>query len=320
MLRKLLLSLLAVMLISGISFAQQKPVILSGELIIFHAGSLSVPMKEIAAAFNKIHPNVKILMESAGSVASARKITDLDRPCDIMASADYAVIDNMLIPKYADWNIRFVNNELSIVYHEKSRYSKDINGKNWFDILMKQDVAYGRADPNSDPCGYRTVLSLQLAEKYYKKAGLAKRIMDKDINFMRPKEVDLVALLETGSLDYIFIYRSIAIQHKLNYLALPDEVNLKNPAMAVLYASVSTEINGKEPGKKEVIKGEPMIYGVTILRNAPNREAAIAFTRFLLTKGQGMDIMEKNGQPSVIPMITVNWDKLPDELKKFAVK
>jgi len=320
MLRKLLLSLLAVMLISGISFAQQKPVILSGELIIFHAGSLSVPMKEIAAAFNKIHPNVKILMESAGSVASARKITDLDRPCDIMASADYAVIDNMLIPKYADWNIRFVNNELSIVYHEKSRYSKDINGKNWFDILMKQDVAYGRADPNSDPCGYRTVLSLQLAEKYYKKAGLAKRIMDKDINFMRPKEVDLVALLETGSLDYIFIYRSIAIQHKLNYLALPDEVNLKNPAMAALYASVSTEINGKEPGKKEVVKGEPMIYGVTILRNAPNREAAIAFTRFLLTKGRGMDIMEKNGQPSVIPMTTVNWDKLPDELKKFAVK
>ena len=311
---------MVVMLISGISIAQQKPANLSGELIIFHAGSLSVPMKEIAAAFNKIHPNVKILMESAGSVASARKITDLDRPCDIMASADYAVIDNMLIPKYSDWNIRFVNNELSIVYHEKSRYSKDINGKNWFDILMKQDVAYGRADPNSDPCGYRTVLSLQLAEKYYKKAGLAKRFMDKDINFIRPKEVDLVALLETGSLDYIFIYRSIAIQHKLNYLALPDEVNLKNPAMAVLYASVSTEINGKEPGKKEVIKGEPMIYGVTILRNAPNREAAIAFTRFLLTKGQGMDIMEKNGQPSVIPMTTVNWDKLPDELKKFAVK
>lgn len=299
-------------------FSQKKNDAISGDLIIFHAGSLSVPFKEIAAEFNKLYPNVKILMESAGSVASARKITDLNRPCDIMASSDYGVIDNMLIPKYADWNIKFVSNELSIVYQEKSRVAGQINSKNWVELLMKKEVAFGRADPNADPCGYRTVISLHLAEKFYKKPGLAKMISGKDQNYIRPKEVDLLALLESGSIDYIFLYRSVAIQHKLKYLVLPDEINLKSMGFAAQYATAVTEINGKEPGKKETVKGEPMVYGVTMLRDAPNKPAAIAFLQFLLTREKGMKIMEKNGQPSVLPMTTKNYDKLPKELKAFA--
>jgi molybdate/tungstate transport system substrate-binding protein len=305
-------------LISFAMSAQQKSNLNSGDLIIFHAGSLAVPLKEIAAEFNKEYPNVKILLESAGSVASARKITDLNRPCDILASSDYGVIDNMLIPKYADWNIKFVSNELSIVYHEKSRMASQINSKNWYDILMNKEVAFGRADPNSDPCGYRTILSLELAEKYYKKPGLAKLISDKDQNYMRPKEVDLVALLESESIDYVFLYRSVAIQHNLKYITLPDEINLKNMGMTAQYATATTEINGKEPGKKETVKGEPMVYSVTMLRDAPNKPAAIAFLKFLLSKDKGMKIMEKDGQPSVIPMATQNYDKVPQELKPFA--
>jgi len=301
-------------------FAQTPVDRVQGDLVIFHAGSLSVPLKEVASAFKKVHPGVNIQMESAGSVASARKITDLGRQCDIIASADYAVIDNMLIPKYADWNIRFVSNELSIVYHDRSHYAKVINNRNWYNILLRDDVAFGRADPNSDPCGYRTELSVKLAEIYYKSPGLAKRLLGKDLNYMRPKEVDLIALLESGAIDYIFIYKSVAIQHHLQAILLPDEINLKNPAFARHYASVSTEINGKEPGKKERILGEPMVYGITILRNAPNKSSAIAFAEFLLTPGKGMAIMKKNGQPSVIPLTTPNWNKLPPELKIFATK
>jgi molybdate/tungstate transport system substrate-binding protein len=317
MVKKLLFLLMLIFLFLSESYSQSAQTRLSGELIIFHAGSLSVPMKEVAVEFNRLYPDVKILLESAGSVASARKITDLNRPCDILASADYAVIDNMLIPKYADWNIKFVSNELSIVYHDKSRYADKINAKNWFDILMKQDVAFGRADPNADPCGYRSVLTLQLAEKYYKKPGIAKMIMEKDLNYIRPKEVDLLALLESNSIDYLFLYKSVAIQHQLKYVVLPDDINLKNPAFAQNYATVSTEINGKEPGKKDVIKGEPMIYGVTMLRDAPNKAAALAFLQFLLEKDKGMKIMEKNGQPSVIPQPTQNYDKVPAQLKPF---
>jgi molybdate/tungstate transport system substrate-binding protein len=90
--------------------------------------------------------------------------------------------------------------------------------------------------------------------------------------------------------------------------------------LAGQYATVTTEINGKEPGKKEAVKGEPMVYGITMLRNAPNKPAAIAFLQFLLSQDKGMKIMEKSGQPSVIPMAIQNYDKLPKELKEFATK
>lgn len=311
-----------ILILSGSSFlmAQKQINDVSGELIIFHAGSLSVPIKDISSEFNKVYPKVKILSESAGSVASARKITDLNRPCDVMASADYSVIDKMLIPTYADWNIKFASNEMVIVYTGKSRYATTINQQNWYETLMKSDVMFGRADPDSDPCGYRTVMMLQLAEKHYKKPGLARNIMGKDQEYNRPKEVDLLALLESESIDYIFIYRSVAIQHNLKYLILPDQINLKNPTFSALYSSAKVEINGSKPGTKEVMIGEPMIYGVTILRAAPNKAAAEAFVAFMLSKNLGMKILEKDGQPSVIPMPTRNFDMLPAKLKPFATK
>ncbi len=303
--------------ISGFCFAQQKQGGLSGDLIIFHAGSLSVPMKEIATEFKKLHPEVNILLETAGSVECARKITDLQKPCDIMASADYQVIDKMLIPRFADWNIRFVSNEMCIVYTAKARYQDKINARNWFEILLKKDVAYSRSDPNADPCGYRSVMTMQLAEKYYKKPGLAKSLMDKDQNYMRPKEVDLVALLETEALDYIFLYKSVAVQHHLKYLELPDEINLKNPAYSAFYQQATVEINGKQPGRKETMRGEAMIYGITMLKDAPHKQTATAFLKFLLSKDKGMKILERDGQPSVIPMPSPNYDMIPAELKPF---
>lgn len=289
----------------------------AGELIIFHAGSLSMPFKEIADEFKKEYPEVTIRLEAAGSVASARKITDLNKDCDILASADYVVIDKMLIPKYADYNIKFATNELCIVYTSKSKYSQELNQSNWKEILLRKDVIFGRSDPNSDPCGYRTEMLFQLAEKYYKHKNLYQSFTSKDKTYMRPKETDLLALLETNTLDYIFLYRSVAVQHNLKYLILPDQINLKNPALANEYANAKVEINGSKPGEKQTITGEPMIYSFTILRNAHNKPAAIAFAEFLLQKDRGQAIMARNGQPSVVPSKVGNYNEVPAKLRRF---
>ena len=188
------------------------------------------------------------------------------------------------------------------------------------EILLKSDVAYGRSDPNSDPCGYRTEMMLQLAEKHYKKQDLYGKFTVKDKAYMRPKETDLLALLETGSIDYIFLYRSIAVQHNLKYIVLPEAINLKNAAFTSQYATAKVEINGSKPGEKQTITGEPMIFSFTILRNAPNKDAAIAFAEFLLKKDKGQAIMARNGQPSVVPMKIVNYEKVPFQLKPFVKK
>ena len=178
------------------------------------------------------------------------RLPNLKKPCDIIASADYFVINELLIPDYASWSIRFATNEIVIAYQEKSKYSTEINADNWMDILQKNDVIYSRSDPDSDPCGYRTVFTFMLAEKYYQKPGLTEKMLSKNKDYIRPKEVDLVALIESNAIDYMFQYKSVAIQHGLKYIELPEEINLSDPSKNNIYSSVSTDVAGSKPGDK----------------------------------------------------------------------
>jgi molybdate/tungstate transport system substrate-binding protein len=288
------------------------------KLIIFHAGSLTIPFKELGRAFTRKYPGIKIQSEGAGSRTCARKITDLHKPCDIMASADYTVIENLLIPEYTDWNISFATNEMAIMYRPDSAHADTITSNNWPEILLMDDVEYGHSDPNADPCGYRTQLTWQLAEKYYKKNGLYEALQRGcPAKNIRPKETDLIALLESGELDYLFIYRSICEQHQAPCLELPVEINLKSTQFSELYKQASIEISGKKPGTKIKKGGKPMVYGITIPHNAPHPKAAALFIAFL-TSQEGRAIMAKNGQPPLWPVqISGRADLLPKELQSL---
>jgi len=313
--RYLLFTAFTALLFASLNYAQK-----NNQLVIFHAGSLTVPFEKIIDGFKKENPGVEVIKEIAGSRECARKITELKKPCDIMASADYLVIDQLLIPDFADWNLKFATNEMTIVYTDKSRRAKEINQKNWFEILLDRKVRIGRADPNADPCGYRTVLTMKLADIFYNQNDLSERVLSKDKEYIRPKEVDLLALLEAGELDYIFLYRSVAEQHKLKYLTLPDKINLKKAELEDLYKTVSVELNGKKPGEKINQLGGSMVYGVTIPKNSPNPELAKKFVTYLLEKNKGLKVMRDEGQPTVVPSECNNYDKLPAELKKYALK
>jgi molybdate/tungstate transport system substrate-binding protein len=79
------------------------------------------------------------------------------------------------------WNIRFATNQLVLCYTDKSRFAKEINADNWRKILSRKGVIWGHSDPNLDPCGYRSLMVLQLAEKFYKQPGLYDRLIAKKI-------------------------------------------------------------------------------------------------------------------------------------------
>ena len=291
-----------------------------GTITIFHAGSLAYPFREIIKEFNTEYPDIEVLTESSGSIAGARKITDLNRICDIYATADYKVIEELLYPEHASWYIAYARGELSIVYSEKSIYSDRINASNWFEILQQSEVRFGRSDPNSDPCGYRTLLMWQLAEEYYNTERFYQRMLEKDTRFIRPKEVDLLALLETNTIDYIFLYRSVAEQHGLKYVILPDSINLGNPVLGTHYKHVNVELRGASPVETIVMYGEPMIYAVTIPSAAPNPEIAETFLAFLLNPEKGLEIMKRNGQPPVMPLKIDNLPEIPENLKDLISK
>ena len=292
---------------------------ISGRVIIFHAGSLSLPFKEIIEEFNVLHPDLEILTEIAGSRACARKISELNKPCDVFASADYTVINNLLIPEHAEWNIKFVTNEMAIVFHDESKYSDEITADNWYQILQKDDAVFARSNPDADPCGYRTVLTIKLAEKYYGQTDLSEILLEKNMEYIRPKETDLLALLEVNEIDYIFLYKSVALQHGLRFINLPDQVNLRTPQFADLYSTVSVDLSGTKPGEIITKFGEPMVYGITIPKSSPNQDAALAFVSFVLSAENGMKILEENGQPGIVPAVSETYDSIPEALKHYVL-
>jgi len=286
------------------------------EIIIFHAGSLSVPLRQLKEAYEKKNPDVSILLEPSGSLVCARKVTELKKPCDIVASADYTVIDKMLIPAYASWNIRFATNELVIAFNDKAKYSSEINAGNWIEILSRNDVIYGRSDPNTDPCGYRTVLMFKLAEKYYNMPGLTHRFIAKNSDYVRPKSVDLIALVEAHSIDYMFEYKSVAVQHGMRYIELPDDINLSDPSKESVYKTVSVEVTGSKPGSTIRMTGDYINYSITVLDNAPHRDRAIDFLRYMLSE-EGMDVFRKDGQKPIVPAYSEQADRIPVSLSGF---
>lgn len=292
-----------------------------GKLVMFHAGSLSVPFEAIEKAFEAKYPKVDLQREAAGSQACARKITDLKKPCDIMASADHKVIDKLLIPNNAEWNIRFATNQLVLCYTDKSKYANEVNAKNWHEILQRKGVIWGHSDPNLDPCGYRALMVLQLAEKYYKISGLYdKMIANRPKENIRPKSVELVSLLQTGNMDYAWEYLSVAVQHGLKYVALPDEINLGNYKYDNFYGQAVVKVTGKKPGTFMDMKGDSVTYGVTMLKDAPNREAAIAFLKYMLDPQGGLKILKEQGQPPFVPcrVPTAKMKaSIPEELQKL---
>lgn len=293
------------------------------KVIIFHAGSLSVPLQAMEKAFEAAHPEIDIQREGGGSRKCARKITDLKKECDIMASADFSVIDRLLIPEYASWNVRFATNQMVLCYTETSAFAKEINPDNWDDILSRKGVLWGHSDPNLDPCGYRSLMVLQLAEKTLAKPGLNQRVLaNRPLANIRPKAVELIAMLENGALDYAWEYRSVAVQHQLKFLSMPETINLSSYAQEPFYSQAQVEISGKKPGEKIILKGKSITYGVTLLDRAPHRAAAIKFLDYMLAPEGGLKILKEMGQPPIIPARVSDQrvlSAMPGEIKNRVV-
>jgi len=288
-------------------------------LTIYHAGSLTIPFDDITKEFNKLYPDIRVQTEASGSVTAIRKVTQLGKKASIVASADYTLIPEMMFPEYAEWYIIFATNQMVIAYTDNSLFGDEINKDNWYEVLQRDGVKYGRSDPNQDPNGYRTLMVWQLAEDYYNTPELYDKLYGAAGELIRPKEVDLIALLESGDLDYAFNYLSVARQHKLNFVELPGEINLSSQEFRDYYSKAKVEIAGKRPGETITKTGKPIVYGITIPKDAPYPELAVTWIDFLLSP-DGMAIMEANGQPPIIPAVTNNKSKLPDELRRYVTE
>jgi len=281
---------------------------LSGKLPIFHAGSLTATFGMVNAKFMKFHPDVEIISELAGSVAVIRKVTEQKRECGVVASADYKLIPQLMFSNYADWYIIFASEQIVICYTEKSKYQDQINANNWYEILQKEDVKFGRHDPDQDPGGYRTLMVWQLAEKYYGIPKLYQKLFGAKGNIL------MDGSLRAGDLDYTFGYKAPAVQNKIKYLALPESINLSSKQFENYYSQAKVEIKGSKQGQTMTVTGEPILLGLTVPKNFPNQDLAVGWVDFLLGES-GVAIMEAMGMKPIKPGLANSVDKVPRTLE-----
>ena len=290
-------------------------------LKVYHAGSLAKPMTAMEAAFEAESPNVDVQLHSGGSTKLAKEITELDAVSDVYASADYSLIPNLLMPAdKADWYATFAKNGLVLCYTDKSKFADELTADNWYEILGRDDVAWAFSDPNLDPCGYRSLMVIALAENEYNNDMIFDNLVaansaitateadgvvtvdatETDPTYpltIRAKSVDLITGLEAGNLDYAWEYRSVGAQNAadgVKFIELPAAIDLSSVDYTDEYAKVQINTGGG------VMKGKPVVYGVTVPTNADQTEAGTEFVGMLLgTTGQ--QIMTEAGQPPIVP-------------------
>lgn len=269
----------------------------TGPLVVFNAGSLAKPFSELLRALKDKYPEVIPAEENSGSLEAARKITDLGKVPDVIGVADYGVIPKLLIPQHATWYATFARNSMVLIYTDQSIGADEINGRNWWRVLLRPKVRAGHSDPALDPNGYRTLMVFQLAEKFYHQPGLADRLNRAfPPRYIRPKEADLTALVQAGELDYAWSYASIAKTSGLRYVSLPPEVDLSDPTLADWYSQAVVRLPGASRAVKDSVefRGEPIVYALTIPTAAPHPRTADAFVRLVFTP-EGQAILKANG-------------------------
>lgn len=273
----------------------------SGTLTVFGAGTLDTPFTAEIQAFEKQNPGVTVHSQFGASGDMIKDVTQVGQTADVLGTADYSLIPKLMSAPskpHATWYLGFVSNEITFAYTSHSKGAGQLTAANWYKVLAEPGVRIGRSNPAADPSGYQVLQMLQLAQSYYHDPGLAAAVLkNSPDSSVAETETSLLAALQSGQIDYLAIYRSNALEDHLNYISLPDQINLANPAQAAAYAKVT--INAGSLGN---LTAKPIIYGLTIPSNAPDAALGQKFISFVLSP-QGQAIMRGNGFTVISPAL-----------------
>jgi molybdate/tungstate transport system substrate-binding protein len=275
--------------------------------------------KSYEAVFTELAKNFKekeginIKMQSTCSGKAAKEVRDYGMFIDLVISADYSVINKQLIDnKFADWNLLFAKNEMVVGYTNRSKGAGSINKSNWYKTLMQGNTKLGISAADDEPCGYRAMMVLELAERLYNVAGLKDKVLENTL-YEKKSDMYVVQDLLDGKVDYIITYKSYAIEKGFKYLALPKEINLFSARYLDDIKDIKVETN-IDMGMKN-ISATCIYYSLTIPSTVQHRAEAVKLAAYIKSN-EAAKIMEKHGFFVVCnPLVTGSASKLDKPLR-----
>lgn len=270
-------------------------------LVVSHAGSLARPLRAALDTFTA-HSGIPVVTQSGGSLEAARRITELGDVPDVIALADAEVFERLLMPEQVRWYAVFASDRIGIAYSSRSRHAAELErGTEWWRVLSRADVEVGRSDPALDPAGYRALMVLQLAEVHHHEPSLGAAVLARaPARNVRPKSADLVALLQSGTIDYAFAYESVARSSGLRFHRLSRAVDLGEPTLANEYAAASVRVPANARGDSVTLVGAPVRHALAVPVRAPHPLLGDSLARFLLS-ARGLAVMRAAGLETAEP-------------------
>jgi len=274
----------------------------------------------------KVRPGVKQQLgvsfegEGKGSTALAKMIAAHISTPDVFISASPSA-DKLLMGaannNMVSWYLTLAADQLVIAYAPKSKFAVALQAaakgqRPWYSVLEQPGFRLGRTDPVLDPKGADTIVMAELAARYYHQPQLKQQLLGDDENAQQvfPEET-LLAQLTSGQMDAIVAYKHEAVEWGVPYIALPDAVNLGNPADAVAYAKASyTDASGK------VTHGSPILFTITIPTTVKNEQGAQAFVKYMVA-GDGHQVLMRDGFGPVTTVLTGTASDLPRALQSL---
>jgi molybdate/tungstate transport system substrate-binding protein len=302
-------------------------------LVIYRAGSLTPAFKPLVAAFT-CQTGIQVKDVAMGSVDAARQVTAGGQSCDLYAPADDTDIDLFLKPAgYATYSIVFARGKMVLVYSARSTTTKKLPSlaepgdrgsagtgslpkaaAKWYEILRSPGVAIGAGHPFLDPGAYRANMIVQLAEAYYHVPNLYNNLLGHLV--ITGPDHSGAALGDRYDVQFIYEHsaRAMAITNPdVRIVDLPDEINMSNPAKDVYYGEhalvVLPGLGTPKSARTVTVPATRVAWGITVMKDAPNRENAIRFLQLLLGP-TGTAMLRDHGPTPIAPALVSRADSL----------
>ncbi|MGA2664511.1 MAG: extracellular solute-binding protein [Nitrososphaerales archaeon] len=265
-------------------------------LISYSADAYATETTALLSGFSKSTGVPVAPVISGGSNADASSI-EAGAPDDVFISASLsATAPAHLGTLSSNWAIGFAADQMVLAYSNatltnsgasaivaqaqtaaKSNATSDWNA--FFTALTSGSTKVGISSPVADPAGLRAWLVLEAAGYLYaggNQQAYASPLLKSGDNVTASSAASLVAPLQSGQIQFLFIYRSAAITDGLGYLSLNSHVNLSSSSLASFYSQFSYKDSAGTTA------GAPIVLCLTIPNSSVNSVEALQFVQYVV--------------------------------------
>ncbi|HYV67124.1 MAG TPA: molybdate ABC transporter substrate-binding protein [Myxococcales bacterium] len=188
------------------------------ELTVYAAASLREAFAELGKAFERDHPQTKVVFSLAGSQELRTQI-EHGAPADVFASADWKHMQALVAAKLASGPRNFVRNEPVVVVPK----GNPAGLRTLADLPRAKRIVVGAPEV---PIGAYTLQILDAASKRYGAAfGAA---VEAHVVSREPNVRQVISKVALGEADAAIVYRTDALVSKggVEVIAIPEDLNV----------------------------------------------------------------------------------------------